>query len=294
MDIEELDIDWDFVVERLDRIMDLSEEYLNRQLSDYVFDPSLFRDFNAFRWIRYQDHGYLSEVLHPTLADHGDLFGIQEPLLTLQRNTEQFVHGYPANNILLWGSPGCGKATAIKGLLKLFATKGLRLVEVNSHDLCQLPLISDLLRDQPYRFILFCDQLSLDGQVKGYRNLKTVLEGDVAEPAGNILLYATSNESLRATAESAAKLNAEQKQNQESLLESFGIHLNVPSMAQSTYLEFIFSLTRRRHLKIADEELQRLALQWLMEGRRCSGRTARQFIDDLSGRLSLTEQTPPP
>lgn len=289
MDIEALDIDWDYVVERLDRIIDLSEEYLNRHLSDYAFDPTLFRDFTAFRWTQYQDHGYLSEVLHPTLADHEELFGIKEPLLTLQKNTEQFVNGYPANNILLWGSPGGGKATAIKGLLKLYADQGLRLIEVPSNDLYQLPLISDLLRDQPYRFILFCEHLRLAGQSKNYWKLKTVLEGDLAEPAGNILLYATSNESLRFPAESAATLSGEERQSAQSSLECFGIRLHFPPMAQTTYLDLVSHLARCRQLNIANKELQRIALQWLTEGRRCCGRTARQFINDLSGRLSLAE-----
>lgn len=192
MDIERLDIDWDYVVERLDRILDLGEEHLTRLLVEYQLDPGIFQSYIAFRWVQHQGDGYLAEVAHPDLPDHDDLFGIDPILEKLRRNTEQFVHRYPANNVLLWGERGCGKSSAIKGLLKLFFQAGLRLIEVQQKDLFQLPQITDLLRGQPYRFILFCDDLSLDKRKPGYRELKSLLDGGIEEPADNILLYATS------------------------------------------------------------------------------------------------------
>lgn len=123
MDIERLDIDWDYVVERLDRILDLGEEYLTRLLAEYQLDPGIFKNYIAFRWIQNQGNSYLSEVAHPDLADHDELFGIDHILESLQRNTEQFVHSYPANNVLLWGERVVANLQLSRGCLNFISKK---------------------------------------------------------------------------------------------------------------------------------------------------------------------------
>ena len=299
MDIERLDIDWDYVVERLDRILDLGEEYLTRLLVEDELDSAIFRSHIAFRWVQHQGNGYLSEVTHPDLVDHDDLFGIDHILKKLQRNTEQFVHSYPANNVLLWGERGNGKSSAIKGLLKLFFQAGLRLIEVHKEDLFQLPQITDLLRDQPYRFILFCDDLSFDEQEPGYRELKALLDGGIEEPADNILLYATSNrrhlrpERLSDNQEGQEIHPEEAVAEKLSLADRFGISLGFYPMSQQVYLEIISYLSQQRRLIIDDEELNKAALRWTMERGSRSGRVARQFIDDLSGRMAMAGKVAP-
>lgn len=299
MDIERLDIDWDYVVERLDRILDLGEEYLTRLLIAYELDPAIFHDYIAFRWIQHEGNGYLAEVAHPDLADHDELFGIDRILEKLQRNTEQFVHSYPANNILLWGERGCGKSSAIKGLLKLFFQEGLRLIEVQQEDLFQLPQITDLLRDQPYRFILFCDDLSFDEQEPGYRELKSLLAGGIEEPAGNILLYATSTRRHPLPQHLSEPPDGQEIHPEEALAEKlsladlFGISLGFFPMSQSVYLDIVGYLAQQRRLIITDEELNSGALGWAMERGSRSGRVARQFIDDLSGRMAMADKIAP-
>jgi len=299
MDIERLDIDWEYVVERLDRILDLGEEYLTRLLVEYQLDPGILHDYIAFRWIQHQDSGYLAEVTHPDLADHDELFGINPILEKLQRNTEQFVHSYPANNVLLWGKRGCGKSSAIKGLLKLYFQAGLRLIEVQKEDLYQLPQITCQLRDQPYRFILFCDDLSFDEGEPGYRALYSLLEGGIEEPAGNILLYATSNrhyqrpDRLSDNTDGREPISEEAWSEKLSLEDLFGIILGFYPMSQSVYLEIIDYLAGQRRLIIANEELHNAALNWAMERGNRSGRVARQFMDDLSGRMAMEGKIAP-
>lgn len=299
MDIERLEIDWDYVVERLDRIIDLGEEYLTRLLAEYELDSAIFREYIAFRWVQQQDHGYLAEVACPDLADHEDLFGIDRILERLQRNTAQFVHSYPANNILLWGERGCGKSSAIKGLLKPFFQAGLRLIEVQKEDLFQLPQITSLLREQPYHFILFCDDLSFDEQEPGYRELKALLDGGIEEPADNILLYATSNRRHLLPERLSDNLDGQEIHPEEALAEKlsladrFGISLGFYPMSQQVYLQIVGYLARQRRLIINDEELNRAALNWAMERGSRSGRVARQFIDDLSGQMAMAGKIAP-
>lgn len=299
MDIERLDIDWDYVVERLDRILDLGEEHLTRLLAEYQLDPGIFHDYIAFRWVEHQGNGYLAEATHPDLVDHNDLFGIDRILERLQRNTEQFVHNYPANNVLLWGERGCGKSSAIKGLLTLYFEAGLRLIEVQKEDLFQLPQITSLLRDQPYRFILFCDDLSFDEQEPGYRELKALLDGGIEEPAGNILLYATSNrrhllpEHLSDNKDDQEIHPKEAWSEKLSLADCFGISLGFYPMSQGTYLEIVSYLAQQRRLSITDKELNSAALSWAMERGHRSGRVARQFMDDLSGQMAMAGKIVP-
>ena len=300
MNIDQLDIDWDYVIQRLDRVLELGEEYLTRRLSEYELDPTAFRHYLAFRWIQQNGGGgYLEEVAFPDLPDHDDLFGIDRILQRLQRNTEQFVHSYPANNVLLWGERGGGKSSAVKGLLKPFAPQGLRLVEVQKEDLFQLPQITALLREQPYRFILFCDDLSFDEQEPGYRELKSLLDGGIEEPAANIRIYATSNRRHLRPERLTDNSNAEEIYPEEAVAEKlaladrFGISLCFYPMSQQTYLQIVDHLARQRRLIIEGDELNRAALRWALERGSRSGRVARQFIDDLSGCMAMAGKIAP-
>ncbi len=299
MDIEPLEIDWDYVVERLDRILDLGEECLTRRLAEYQLEPAIFRDYIAFRWIQYQEDGYLAEVANPNQVDHGELFGIDRILETLRRNTAQFVQRYPANNVLLWGERGSGKSSAIKGLLNLFFQDGLRLIEIHKEDLLQLPQITSLLREHPYRFILFCDDLSFGEQDPGYRELKALLDGGIEEPSENILFYATSNRCHLLAEHFSDNLDGQEIHPKEALAEKlsltdcFGISLGFCPVSQPVYLEIVHYLAQQRRLIIDDEDLNQAALNWSKERDSHSGRVAKQFIDDLSGRLAMAGKVAP-
>lgn len=122
-----------------------------------------------------------------------DLLGIDVQKAALVANTEKFLHGKGANNVLLWGSRGTGKSSLIKGLLNVYAGQGLRVIEIDKDDLVDLPEIVDDIRDLPQRFVIFCDDLSFEEGETGYKHLKSVLEGSIELPPENVLVYATSN-----------------------------------------------------------------------------------------------------
>lgn len=295
MRLEEIDIDWNYLIERLERLLDLSEEYLEGHLAAYEPEPELFERFVAFRWRQQETEGYLAEVAHPDLPDHADLLGIEATLSRLRDNTRQFLHGLPANNVLLWGERGGGKSSAIKGLLTEFAAQGLRLVEVSKEDLFQLPAITACLRERPFRFILFCDDLSFDETEPDYRELKALLDGGIEARPPNLLIYATSNrrhllpERLLENSGEAEIHPEEAMAEKLSLADRFGIRLGFYPMGQETYLAVVRHLCRRRRLAIAERELEGEALRWALARGGRSGRVARQFIDDLNGRLALQQ-----
>jgi uncharacterized protein len=291
----EIDIDWDYLLERLERLLDLSEEALERHIGPVPEENLDLAEQIAFRWIREGRTGWLQAIRHPDLPDHADLLGIDQALQRLERNTRQFLAGHPANNVLLWGERGCGKSTAVKGLLRLHADAGLRLVEVNKEDLHQLPAICGQLRDLPWRFILFCDDLSFDESDSAYRELKALLEGGLEARPENVLVYATSNRRHLLPERIVDNSDAEEIHPEEriaeklSLSDRFGITLAFYRMSQQTYLAVVLHLAARAGLEVDVEDLQREALHWAMGRGTRSGRVARQFIDDLRGRLALGE-----
>ncbi|KIH75632.1 hypothetical protein GFER_15825 [Geoalkalibacter ferrihydriticus DSM 17813] len=288
-----MNIDWAYLAEKIERLLDLSDEFLSRKLADEVdVDPQMFRDHVAFRWTH---EGLLEAVAYPDIPDSAELLGIDDILLRLRQNTRQFVAGFPANNVLLWGERGTGKSSAVKSLLREFAEQGLRLVELHKDDLYHLPIITRALRSQPFRFILFCDELSFDESETGFRELKALLQGGIEAPPPNVLIYATANRrhlmpERFAERDAEAEIHPEEAVSEKlSLSDRFGITLGFYPINQALYLDIVSHLAARRQLDISPADLEREALQWaLLRGAR-SGRVARQFIDDLSGRLALEQ-----
>ncbi len=291
MNLHSINLDWDFLIERIDRLMDLTEEFLTRKLTDDIeADPQIFRTAVAFRW---NHDGQLEALEHPDVVRREQLLGLDDHLERLHRNTHQFVAGLPANNILLWGERGAGKSSAVKSLLPAFAEQGLRMIEVHKEELYHLPAITRLLRTQPYRFILFCDDLSFDENEPGYRELKTLLQGGLEAPPPNMLIYATANrrhlmpERLEDNADSTEIHPEEAVAEKLSLSDRFGITLGFYPVDQPQYLGIVRYLARERELNISDEELSQEALRWALARGSRSGRVAHQFVDDLTGRLGL-------
>src|SRR6516165_3641629 len=162
---------------RLEKIMDRVETVIHEAFPAIYKELPDFETYLAFRWERTGNQGWFVPVKYPDLVDLDDLVGIDLAKAELIRNTEQFIEGYPANNVLLWGERGNGKSSCVKGLLGKFARHGLRMIEVQRWDLLHLPEIIAFLRNTPFRFILFCDDLSFaEGEVD-YRGLKTLLDG---------------------------------------------------------------------------------------------------------------------
>ena len=258
--------------------------------------PADFSANLAFRWERTGDSGRLVAVPHPHLFDLAELVGIDDVRDEVVRNTAQFVASLPANNVLLWGERGCGKSSLVKGLLKMFAPQGLRSVELKRWDILALPKITAELRDAPFRFILFCDDLSFDEGEGDYRALKTVLDGDIEERPSNVLIYATSNRrhlmpERMSDNSSDYEIHPEEAVGEKlALSDRFGLSLGFYEFEQDEYLDVVRAYAASRKLPLTDEEVCDKALKWARFTARRSGRSARQFIDDLEGRTLLEQQ----
>jgi uncharacterized protein len=279
-------------LDKIDRMLEKLDAVLDRVLPDAPLPPD-FNQYLAFRWERIMEKGRLTPVAHPHMFDLHDLVGINDVVAEVVRNTAQFVAGLPANNVLLWGERGCGKSSLIKGLLKPFAPQGLRIVELKRWDIMSLPAIIAQLRDQRYRFILYCDDLSFDEGEGDFRNLKTLLDGDIEARPDNVLIYATSNrchlmpERMEDNTGGGEIHPDEAVGEKLALSDRFGLSLGFYSLAEDEYLAIVRHYAQQRQLDVADEILCRKALHWSFENSRRSGRSARQFIDDLEGRLKL-------
>ncbi len=255
----------------------------------------LFARYRAFRWERADGRGYLEGIAHPDTPRLDDLVGYEAERDLLLRNTEHFLAGYPANNVLLYGDRGTGKSSTVRALLTAYSDRGLRLVEVAKAHLPDLPRLLDLLRDRRERFILFVDDLSFHETETEFKELKAVLEGGLEARPPNVLLYATSNRRHlvqerfedRAGAVNGELHGVDTAQEKLSLSDRFGITLTFVAPDQDRYLTIVRALAAARALPIDADELRRRALAWALRHKGRSGRTARQFVDYLTGELGL-------
>lgn len=251
----------------------------------------------AWHWQHNSGRGYLESVPHPHLIKLDDLCNVDEQKAEIVRNTEQFVRGYAANNVLLTGARGTGKSSLVKALLSRFAKDGLRIVEVDKQDLTDLPQITALLRVRPERFIVFCDDLSFESGEPGYKALKVVLDGSVSVTSDNILVYATSNRRHLMPEYMAENLETEHLggeirpgetvEEKVSLSDRFGIWLSFYSFDQDEYLAVAEQWLRHYGIKKFSDEARRAALQWSLTRGSRSGRAAYQFARDYAGREKL-------
>ncbi|RMF47503.1 MAG: ATP-binding protein [Deltaproteobacteria bacterium] len=280
------------MIHRLDRLAALGEAALSRLKPGSQRSAVDFTTTLALRWVGGED-GCLTAIGNPDLPSAEDLLGIDRQLAILERNTRQFVEGLPSNNVLLWGERGTGKSTAVRSLLSQFGNRGLRLVEVQKEQLFALRSIVEALRDQPWRFILYCDDLSFDEHEIDYRELKALLEGSLEAPPENVRLYATSNrrhlmpERLLENTDEEEIHPEERVAEKLSLSDRFGISLGFYPFDQATYLQIVSHLAKRRNIAISTAEFERRALHWAGSRGARSGRVARQFVDDLAGQLAL-------
>jgi len=248
----------------------------------------------AFRWRKRSGSGLLEPVKRPHRIRLRELQGVDEQKKTIDRNTRQFVAGQPANNVLLTGARGTGKSSLVKAMLDKYAAKGLRLIEVEKHDLIDLPDIVDRLHGRPERFILFCDDLSFESGEPGYKALKAALDGSVAAPPENVLIYATSNrrhlmpeymeENIGAQHVGTEIHETEAVEEKISLSERFGIWLSFYPFDQDAYLAIVESWLAALNAPVPDiETMHRAALLWALGRGSRSGRTAWQFARDWAG-----------
>jgi uncharacterized protein len=250
---------------------------------------------------RSSGHGALVPVLHTSSISLADLQEIEDQKEKIQRNTEQFVSGLPANNVLLTGARGTGKSSLIKACLNAYAPRGLRLIEIDKDDIIDLPDIVELIAQRPEKFLIFCDDLSFEEGESGYKALKSILDGSVAAATPNVLIYATSNRrhllpeymsenlSYQHTADGEVH-PGEVVEEKISLSERFGLWVSFYPFSQDEYLVIVGQWLRAYGVPQSEVEAARpAALLWALErGGSRSGRVAYQFARDYAGQHGRT------
>ena len=250
----------------------------------------------AFRYRKRGGMGLIEPVRHVAPIRLDALVEVEPQKARLLRNTEQFVAGFGANNVLLTGARGTGKSSLIKACLNEFSARGLRLIEVDKTDLVDLPDIVDLVAERPERFIVFCDDLSFDEGEPGYKALKSILDGSVSQASDNVLIYATSNRRHLLPEYMKENLTYQHLENGEvhpgevieekiSLSERFGLWVSFYPFSQDEYLAIVAQWLRGFGVDDAAITAARQeSLVWALERGSRSGRVAFQFAKDYSGR----------
>ena len=283
----------DDLIERADALLARLEQWLPAPVAAVDWKASI-----ALRWRKKATQGVLEPIHQVHRIDLRDLHGIDEQKERVERNTRQFVDGYPANNVLLTGARGTGKSSLIKALLNKYAGRGLRLIEVEKRDLTDLPDIVEMIHARPERYILYCDDLSFEADEPGYKALKVVLDGSVAAASENCLIYATSNrrhlmpefmqENLEYQHVGEEIHPGETSEEKVSLSERFGLWVSFYPFDQDEYLSIVHVWLA--HFKVPDSksaEVEKAALQWALARGSRSGRVAWQFARDWAGRMRL-------
>ncbi len=250
----------------------------------------------AWRYVRRGQAGVLEPVRQVARIRLADLKEIEPQKERLVRNTEQFVAGRMANNVLLTGARGTGKSSLIKACLNEYAPRGLRLVEIDKADLVDLPDLIALVAGRPERFVVFCDDLSFDEGEPGYKALKSVLDGSVAEAGDNLLIYATSNRRHLLPEYMKENLSYQHTEDGEvhpgevveekiSLSERFGLWISFYPFSQPEYLAIVAQWLRAFGLpETAVAAARAESLVWALERGSRSGRVAQQFARDYAAR----------
>jgi uncharacterized protein len=288
---------WKRILDRLERVLGMAERALESRVG---LEPgsAVFERASAFRWDARRGPGCLRPIERPQLFQLEDLVGVDRAKDRLIANTEQFLAGLPFNHVLLHGERGTGKSSAVRGLLERYAERGLRIVELHRADLLDLPDVLEILQRAPQRFLIFCDDLSFDAGDPGYRELKAALEGSLAAPAENVCIVATSNrrhliqervsDNAQIGLDAAGDLQVGETVDEKlALSDRFGLVIGFYAFDQDAYLEVVKHYAAKAALEMPWEELRAEALRWALRRASRSGRSARQFVDDLAGRKAL-------
>jgi predicted AAA+ superfamily ATPase len=254
---------------------------------------------DAFIW---HPNGRLAPVPRVNRVELGLLKGIDRLRDILIENTERFANGYPANNALLWGARGMGKSSLVKAAHAAINVNRdpedrLKLIEIHREDIETLPALMTLLRTSPFHFIVFCDDLSFDGNDASYKSLKAVLEGGIEGRPDNVILYATSNRrhllprDMMENERSTAINPGEAVEEKVSLSDRFGLWLGFHRCSQDEYLAMVKGYCGHFGIKLDDAELEREALEWSTTRGSRSGRVAWQFTQEIAGRLGVKIRT---
>ena len=286
------------VVAQLERVLGSVEMLLPRAVK-----PIDWASCSAANWRRHSFSGFLEPVRVTDTTTLDELLGVEEQKAIMINNTRQFLKGLPANNALLWGSRGTGKSSLVKALLNEYAAEGLRVIQVEKEDLIYLSEIFAAVENEPYRFILLCDDLTFEVGELGYKMLKSALDGSVYSAPENVLIYVTSNRRHLLPEYETDKLggkyvNGELQQSEAteekvSLSDRFGLWIPFHVFTQDRYIEAVRLCVEReaRNRKVEipwTKELEQDAIKWSHDKTKRCGRTAFQFSKNWVGQFLLS------
>ena len=256
----------------------------------------------AARWVGEGSGGWLRPLEITAEQSLDDLIGVDRQKQLLEANTSQFVRGLPANNALLWGARGTGKSSLVRALLHAWKDQGLRLIEIDKADLMHLPAVVARISGQPWRFLVFCDDLAFEADDSAYKTLKTVLDGSLEATPDNLLLYATSNrrhllpeqrsDNLASSMVDGELHPGEAIEEKIALSDRFGLWVSFYPFSQEHYLDvvrhWLGSLAAQHGLAWEwNEELQKEAIRWATARGNRNGRCAWQFARSWVGKALL-------
>ena len=259
-----------------------------QQLQQSLPEVKQAPDFSAiaFKW----ENGELKAIHQLKRIELNDLKGIERQKEKVLQNTEQFLNGLPANDVLLTGSRGTGKSSIVRALLTEYAEQGLRLIEIERDDLSELPEIQKLIAERPEKFIVYCDDLAFNAEDENYRSLKSVLDGSLQSGSSNFIIYATSNRRhllpefmhentpvTRVDVPQYTELHPQEAIEEKiSLSDRFGLWLSFYPMDQNLYLDIVQHYLAKAQIAM-DDMVRAEALRWCQARGQRSGRAAYQF-----------------
>lgn len=278
---------------QIEKASDSEELYQKITGFYYKYGVGKFGLNKAFRVSHDAEYGLLSPITSTGDMKLDDLIGYESQKQKLIENTEAFVSGRKANNVLLFGDAGTGKSTSIKAILNQYYSRGLRMIEIYKHQFKDLSAVISEIKNRNYRFIIYMDDLSFEEFEIEYKYLKAVIEGGLETKPDNILIYATSNRRhlIRETWSDRSDMSQDElhrsdtMQEKLSLVARFGVTIGFYKPSQQEYFDIVIALAKRYpEITLSEEELKLQANQWELSHGGISGRTAQQFINHLAGR----------